>query len=213
LPPFHRENRKKAAKAYRKSLKYSTIYDPARYRALLLETVRNCQTHIAALRKLEELENWENRERGAKEIRARIDSIYSPTADVEADFDAKIRLSGIRTRVTRIAPGTGFKMTFYLEPLETFENDFQVFLHFTDPSGNVVFQDDHTPVNETTPPLIPGELLVDERWIRVPGDIDYRGELRLLCGIWQPEKNRRFRVESTLPHAHRAVEIMKLRIE
>jgi hypothetical protein len=116
---------------------------------------------------------------------------YQPTHPVQVNFDNTIVLTGYD-----LTPDTSI-LTLYWKSLAPINEDYVVFIHLLDSTGNVVAQADAPPTNNAYPTSwwSPGEIIADSHTLSASPD---PGTLRL--GLYHLDSGQRLTItESTLP--------------
>ena len=89
-----------------------------------------------------------------------------------------------------------------------------VFVHFKDPHGNVLFQNDpwidSSLVRKT---FGQGEMKRCVQQVVIPDHISFKGPISVWLGIWDPKKKKRFKPETSLVSQDRSVRIAEMRID
>ncbi|MFH1126723.1 MAG: hypothetical protein V1718_01295, partial [archaeon] len=65
-------------------------------------------------------------------------------------FDYKIMFMGYDINETLLSPNDTFEITYYWKALDKMDEDYVVFVHFTDEKGRILFQGDHLPPVQTS---------------------------------------------------------------
>jgi len=111
----------------------------------------------------------------------------APPLDIEVNacFDNVITLLGANLNPETLNPGTPLTVTLVWHAEAEMETSYRVFLHLLGPDGNIVAQSDGEPANWTRPTTgwLPGEVVLDERTISIPGELT-PGEYDLVVGVY-----------------------------
>lgn len=116
-------------------------------------------------------------------------------ASAQINLSDKIAFHGGNLQPKTVAPGQSFRIEFYWEALVPMKRDYEMFVHFIDPSGRLAFQQDHSPVGGAYPTSAwqTGEIICESYIVAVSEDIP-EGSYRINLGIWDPKDGARFAV-------------------
>jgi hypothetical protein len=112
-----------------------------------------------------------------------------------ANFGGKVELVRVAYRPGRFSPGEPINASLTFRVLQTFSEDYLIFVHVEDGGGRVERRNlDHVPMGGTRPTRTwrPGELLVDEFNLEVPP-----GATRMInvwMGFWEASRDVRLPV-------------------
>jgi hypothetical protein len=92
-------------------------------------------------------------------------------------------------------------------------NDFSVFVHFVGEDGEILFQNDHKLDGvDADRTYWEGETIADHQSVKIPPTLGYRGKAGIWVGVWNPEKGKRWEVQTSLPRNGKKVKIGELEI-
>ncbi len=173
----------------------------------LLERAAACAPDFEpALTALADLCEASGRLEEALHYRARALSAWTPDVSARADFAGGISFLGVSISSTNAAPGDSLAVKYYWKhpALRRVSKDLCVFVHFTDPDGRPVFQDDHglltdVAVEEQPVPLV----FVEERAVVIPDGIE-PGDYAVRLGLYR-RNFMRVRPGTELPVKQRAL--------
>ena len=116
---------------------------------------------------------------------------YSPTNDADATFGQQARLLGYDSPEAAEV-GQPHTVTLYWEALEPDGNDYTVFVHLLDGSGQLAAQADSPPQENGYPTSIwdSGEQILDPHTLALPDDLA-PGRYRLVVGLYSPITGQR----------------------
>jgi len=110
---------------------------------------------------------------------------------IKANFSNKIEFLGYNTHKTKLEIGEIVHITYYWKCLERMEENYTVFVHFTDKDGKIVFQQDHPfchgeyPTSEWKK----GEIIKEEYYSFIPANVK-EGVYDVRVGVYIPHKER-----------------------
>jgi hypothetical protein len=110
-----------------------------------------------------------------------------------ANFEDRVELVGATVNPGRIAPGEATRVTAYFKVLKPLEEDYMVFVHVEDPSGQMErLNADHKPAGGLYPTTQwkAGETVKDEFNLVLPAGAPAR-QLNLWVGFWEPRTDAR----------------------
>lgn len=82
-------------------------------------------------------------------------------------------------------------ITYYWKSLDTVDEDYTIFVHFLNESGQIIFQHDHQPVDGLYPTSkwVPKEIIMEDYWINIP-DTASMETYYIRIGLYVPGKGR-----------------------
>lgn len=110
---------------------------------------------------------------------------------INANFSNKIEFLGYNIDKTKLEIGEIVHITYYWNCLARMEEDYTVFVHFTDNKENIIFQQDHPfchgdyPTSEWNT----SEIIKEEYYFSVPQKVK-EGAYDLRIGVYIPHKER-----------------------
>jgi hypothetical protein len=113
-----------------------------------------------------------------------------PQRPLNAGFDDSIILSGVTTSAA--VPGSDLSVTLAWQPVQAIGEDFIVFVHLLDASGNLVAGHDGRPAagRFPTPAWRPGLTVTDTHFLPLPADLP-PGTYTLRAGLYDPQSGAR----------------------
>ncbi|MDD5309217.1 MAG: LTA synthase family protein [Deltaproteobacteria bacterium] len=115
---------------------------------------------------------------------------------LRARFGDKVELIGYEVTPERPSAGSDLKLKYVFKCLARLGENEKLFVHLT--QGRRSVNGDHVPLGGSYPPSDwqPGEYIVDEHTVHVPGTWS-GGELRVLLGFWDSSSKQRLPVSGT----------------
>jgi 4-amino-4-deoxy-L-arabinose transferase-like glycosyltransferase len=119
----------------------------------------------------------------------------TPTTEVHATLGDQIELVGYDLPAISWQPGTIVPLTLFWQSGGTVEEDYRVFVHLLDGSGQLVAQNDSEAVGGSRPTSTwqASELIVDRHGLPLPGDLP-AGNYTLRAGLYLPATGERLPV-------------------
>ena len=110
----------------------------------------------------------------------------------EADWDQGIQLGGYVLPSTLVSPGGALEVTLYWRTQQPIQENYTVFVHLVDETGQLVAQHDAEPGlgGYPTSSWPPGELIVDRHPLQIGADAP-REAYKLLVGLYRLEDGQR----------------------
>jgi hypothetical protein len=118
--------------------------------------------------------------------------------ELDYSFDNSLALVAIEpVELESATPGESLVLRLFWRAMAPVSDDYTVFLHVVDASGQVVAQGDGPPVSGQYPTSVwsTGELIADDRQIPLPAELP-PGEYQLLVGLYRPSDGQRLLVTS-----------------
>jgi hypothetical protein len=112
--------------------------------------------------------------------------LYWQKRETETFVDAKPSVGSVK----RVDQST-FSITYEWDIRKPIEDAWRVFVHFTDASGNIKFQNDHDPIPPTTE-WKPPKVVIGPLSVRIPEGITGTFEIRM--GLFKPPQGERARL-------------------
>jgi hypothetical protein len=130
--------------------------------------------------------------------RKAIDIPTKPDLPVEARLAGQVELTGFSLDQAALLRGAPAQLTLFWKLLRPLGEDYKVFVHLRDRTGQTVAQADHIPsealVALPTSIWREGEIVPDVSYLQVPADTP-PGEYQLLVGLYNPDTLERLPVE------------------
>lgn len=113
-------------------------------------------------------------------------------APVDVCLGGMATLLGVNLQSLRVRSSETISVTLVWQAETEMMTSYRVFLHLIDPDGNLVTQSDSEPVNWMRPTTgwLPGEVLLDERILKIP-DGAQEGDYTLLGGLYDQATGKR----------------------
>ncbi|MBN2145376.1 MAG: hypothetical protein JW774_12235, partial [Candidatus Aureabacteria bacterium] len=150
------------------------------------------------------------RQKEALQIQTRTEPWMHPPVFTNICFENGLCLRGLKLTKNSFKSGDAIEITYYFEAASDHDLDFFLFVHFKNCDGATLFQNDHRISGDTA--LIKGELIQDHQTIHIPETEKYSGPVDLCLGLWQPEKNKRLKMKTALPHKNKEAVLEKILI-
>lgn len=101
------------------------------------------------------------------------------------NYDNKIHLQKVEITNETIHYDNLLKITYYWKPLKPINEDYIVFVHFLDGSGNIIFQQDHEPYYGLSPTSRwkPNEIIKESYWTKIPPIVP-KGRYYIKIGLY-----------------------------
>ncbi len=111
----------------------------------------------------------------------------------EVLFANKVKLLGFTS--SDFKPGEALEVSLYWQPVGPLEDNYVVFSHILDSTGQLVASHDSIPDNGRFPThsWLPGETIVDSHLIQLPADLP-AGEYQVRVGLYIPETGERLAI-------------------
>ena len=122
---------------------------------------------------------------------------------LDADFQGQIKLLGYRVDQRETWPGDTLTITLYYQALVPFGIDYTVFVHFVDPQGNIVVQQDTLTGMGRYPTTLwqPGQIIADTFHLNLPEWTPAPSSGILEVGFYNRETQQRLLVLDETGHA------------
>jgi hypothetical protein len=135
----------------------------------------------------------------------------APTAGASVSLGDRVSLAGYDVPAGAWQPGDVVPLSLFWKQLTTLEEDYTVFVHLLDGSGEVVAQNDSAPAGGSRPTSgwNGGEEIVDRHGLLLPDDLP-PGEYVLSVGMYLPGTG--VRLEMTDPAAEPPLDSITLGI-
>jgi hypothetical protein len=117
---------------------------------------------------------------------------FSATNELDVALADGIRLQGYDLNPESPSPGESLELTLFWQAMATPLQEYTVFVHLLDSSGNQVTGADSPPVNGDYPTTLwqAGEQILDEHTMLLPADLP-PGEYGLAVGMYNPDSGAR----------------------
>ncbi len=123
-------------------------------------------------------------------------------------FGYKIMFMGYDINESLLYPNDTFEVTYYWKALDAMDEDYMVFVHFTDENERILFQQDHLPPIQTSKWLL-GDIVKENYTIKVPENVN--GTIKIGLGLWYPKTGRRLKIENIV-HKYNKVIIGEIKV-
>ena len=121
----------------------------------------------------------------------------------QTDAAPPVATPALRLDRVRVPQGGPLEMTYRFTvagDAPEFSADYRVFVHFFNTKGELAFTDDHDPPVPTTDWKL-GQEIVYDRWMIVPVDPSYIGEVTVGVGLYSVAQGDRLPLAGGMSHS------------